>query len=164
MPDNPSTGSASRRAYSLFLMIVVAAAAACSEPMAPPPAGERPQVSITVLSGDGQQVPIFQQFPEPVRALIRIDGAPAANARIRFQLNEGTTFSTMHELSDSEGIVTVQPQTHSTAPSAYTLFISFPWCTRWNPAAGIFASPTCANEELLGLTTVTGNVVAQDGS
>ncbi|CAN5223118.1 hypothetical protein BH23GEM2_BH23GEM2_20080 [soil metagenome] len=94
-----------------------------------------------------------------MRALIRIDGAPAAHARIRFQLNEGQTYSTIHERTDSEGIVAVQPQVHSNAPVAYNLFISFPWCTRWNRPAGVFASATCANEELLGLTTVTGTIV-----
>lgn len=164
MLNSAHTRSASKRTYVPLLAVVISAAAACSEATAPPPAGERPQVTITVLSGDGQQVPILQQFPEPVRALVRIDGAPAANVRIRFQLTEGGSYSTMHEQSDSEGIVTVQPQVHSNAPVAYSLFISFPWCTRWNPSEGMFTFPTCANEELLGLTTVTGNVIAQAGS
>ena len=157
------TRSASKRTYAP-LLAAVTFAAACSDTTAPSLVGERPQVSITVLSGDGQQVPIRQQFPEPVRALVRIDGAPAAGAGIRFQLTEGMMYSTMHELTDSEGIVTVQPQVHSSAPVAFSLFISVPWCARWNRSTGMFTSLTCANEELLGLTTVTGNVVAQAGS
>ncbi|CAN5223068.1 hypothetical protein BH23GEM2_BH23GEM2_20070 [soil metagenome] len=51
------TRSASKR--TPLLVAVIIATAACSDAMAPPPAGERPQVSITVLSGDGQQVPIL---------------------------------------------------------------------------------------------------------
>jgi hypothetical protein len=113
-----------------------------------------PTIEITVLSGDNQTITAGSEFPQPVVARVRRDGALLANSAISFTLTQSAPpATTSFRTSDAEGVVSIRP-TAGAALGPFALRIFYLHCPR--PGFKDCESPYME----LGAVSVHGTVVA----